>query len=242
MPILYKCPFFTVYTYGVFAGIAFLVSSFLLMREAKRKGLSEHLVYDFCIFLLICGIISARIFYVILNWGDFQDNLIEIVMLQHGGLVWFGGLIGAALSAIVFMRLKKMPVFLTLDFFAPFVVLGQAIGRIGCFFNGCCYGKPLASGIYFPVHHMRLFPAQLLDSLTLILVFVILRMMRDGKKSGIIFTYYLMLSALQRFLMEFVRGDLRPFYLSLSIFQWVSICLFSTGVSLYLFIWKKKTA
>lgn len=242
LPVLYKCPFFTVYTYGVFVALAFLVSSFLLMKEARQKKLNENTIYDLCIFLLISGIISARLFYVFLNWGEFKTDLIEIAMLQHGGLVWFGGLVGAAAFGFVFMVLKKIPLFSTLDLFAPYVILGQAIGRIGCFFNGCCYGRESEWGIYFPVHHATLFPAQLLDCLTLIIVFLVLRSMR-ARRAGEIFSYYLMLASLQRFLMEYARNDPRPFYFNLSIFQWISIGLFFCGSVLYLIlICRKKTA
>ncbi|MFH0941207.1 MAG: prolipoprotein diacylglyceryl transferase [Candidatus Omnitrophota bacterium] len=235
LPILYKCPFFTVYTYGVFVALAFLVSSSLLIKEARTRKLNENTIYELCIFLLISGIISARLFYVFLNWGEFKANLIEIVMLQHGGLVWFGGLIGAVISGVVFIRSKKMPLFSTLDLFAPYVILGQAIGRIGCFFNGCCYGVESKWGIYFPVHHATLFPAQLLDCLTLIIVFIVLRSMR-ARRTGVIFSYYLMLASLQRFLMEYARNDPRPFYFNLSIFQWISLGLFFCGSVLYLIL------
>ncbi len=241
-PILYKCSFFTVYSYGVFVALAFLAASFLLTQEARSKKLDENLIYNFCIFLLIAGIVSARLFYVALNWPDFKSHWLEIVMLQHGGLVWFGGLIGAFLAGLIFLPLKKMPVLGTLDLFAPYVVLGQAIGRIGCFFNGCCYGKESAWGIYFPVHHMTLFPSQLVDSFTLLLIFVVLRALSPLKKTGMIFAYYLMLAPLQRFFMEFARGDIRPFYLSFSIFQWISAGLFLTGLIFYIILCRKKVA
>ncbi len=242
LPILYKCPFFTVYTYGVFVALAFLVSSFLLIREARQKKLNENTIYDLCIFLLISGVISARLFYVFLNWSEFKANPIEIVMLQHGGLVWFGGLIGAVACGVVFISLKKMPLFSTLDLFAPYVILGQAIGRIGCFFNGCCFGGESKWGIYFPVHHATLFPAQLLDCFTLLVVFIILKSFR-ASRAGVVFSFYLMLAPLQRFLMEFARNDPRPFYFNLSIFQWISIGLFFCGSILYLIlICRKKTA
>ncbi|OIO35686.1 MAG: prolipoprotein diacylglyceryl transferase [Candidatus Omnitrophica bacterium CG1_02_44_16] len=235
LPILFKCPFFTVYSYGVFVALAFLVSSFLLMKEARQRKLNENTIYDLCIFLLISGIISARLFYVFLNWGEFRANLFEIAMLQHGGLVWFGGLIGAVVFGVVFIRSKKMPLFSTLDLFAPYIILGQAIGRIGCFFNGCCYGMESKWGIYFPVHHATLFPSQLLDCLTLLIVFLILRSVRVARE-GLIFSYYIMLASLQRFLMEYARNDVRPFYFNLSIFQWISMGLFLCGLVLYLIL------
>jgi phosphatidylglycerol:prolipoprotein diacylglycerol transferase len=243
MPTLFKCGFLTVYTYGVCVAVAFLVAGGLIAREARRKKKDENAFYNLCIVLLVGGIIFARLFYVALNWSYFKGDLLEIVKLQHGGLVWFGGLIGSFLCGLGYVRLKKMSVLETLDILAPYAALAQAIGRIGCFFNGCCYGLESAYGIYFPVHGRILFPSQLVDSFTLVVIFVILRLVGEKGKTGEVFCFYLLLAALQRFLLEFVRGDVRPFYFHLSIFQWISIALFFGGLVFYFLLrWKKNTA
>lgn len=240
-PVLYQCGLFTIYTYGVFVAIAFLVSTFLLVREARQRRLDENLIYNLSIVLLAGGIIFARLFYVVLNWDYFRDNLFEIIMLSHGGLVWFGGLTGAFAFGLIFMKIKRMPVLPALDFFAPYIALAQAIGRIGCFFNGCCYGRESEWGIYFPLHHQILFPSQLVDSLTLLVIFIVLRIFYAKRREGEIFCFYVMLAALQRFSMEFFRGDSRPFYNGLSIFQWISLGLFGCGLFFYLVNrWKRR--
>ena len=240
-PVLYKCGFLNIYTYGVFVAIAFLVSVTLLTQESRQRRFDENVIYNFCFLVLTSGIVFARVFYVILNWSYFREDPLEILMLQHGGLVWFGGLIGACVSGLIFIKRKKLSALAMFDLFAPYVALAQAIGRIGCFYNGCCYGKESPLGIYFPVHERVLFPSQLLDSLTLLSIFVILRFLKPAKQ-GTIFAFYLMLASLQRFLLEFVRGDMRPFYFSLSIFQWISIVVFGAGLLFYLILsWKKKT-
>lgn len=247
MPVLYKCPFFSIYTYGVFVALAFLVSSWLLSREAKSRGQDENVIYNLCVLLLVSGIVSARLFYVALNWDVFSGDLFEIVRLQHGGLVWFGGLIGAAIAALVYMKSKKLLIVPTLDLFAPYAALGQAIGRIGCFFNGCCYGREAGWGFYFPAHGLNLVPAQLFDAASLLLIFVFLRFIPQKAKHGIVFAAYLLLASAQRFFLEFIRGDERPFYFALgvrlSVFQWISVSLFFAGI-LYgaLILWKKKSA
>ncbi len=242
MPILYQCNLFTIYTYGVFVAVAFLISTFLLMKEARRKHFDENFIYNLCIVLLIGGIISARLFYVGLNWDYFKKNPVEIMMLQHGGLVWFGGLIGSFLWGIIFIKIKKRALLPVLDLLAPYAALAQSIGRIGCFFNGCCYGRESAWGIYFPVHGLTLFPSQIVDSLTLLVIFVILRLIQEKTKDGAIFSFYILLASTQRFLMEFIRGDLRPFYHGLSIFQWISIALFFCGFTFTLILLCKKKA
>jgi phosphatidylglycerol:prolipoprotein diacylglycerol transferase len=241
-PLLYKCGFFNIYTYGFFVAIAFLVATTLLTQEARRRHLDENRMYDLCLVVLVSGIVFARLSYVALNWNYFRQDLLEIVMLQHGGLIWFGGLIGACLGGFGFIRLKKLNLLAAFDLFTPYVALGQAIGRIGCFYNGCCYGRESAAwGMYFPAQGRLLFPSQILDSLTLLIIFAILRSV-SAKKQGMIFAFYLMLAGAQRFLLEFVRGDVRPFYFSLSIFQWMSIAVFGVGLFFYWALsWKKKT-
>ncbi|MFH1691603.1 MAG: prolipoprotein diacylglyceryl transferase [Candidatus Omnitrophota bacterium] len=241
IPVFFRCRFFSIYSYGVFVGLAFLVASFLLLKDAKRKRFHEDFIYDFCIVLLASGIISARLLYIILNWGSFKDNLLEIFMLSHGGLIWYGGLAGATLCGCLFIKWKKQSILKIFDLFVPYVALAQSIGRIGCFFNGCCHGKESEFGIYFPVHEQILFPSQLFDSLTLLLIFAVLKFSENKSKKGDIFCAYLMLASLQRFLMEFMRGDVRPFYHGFSIFQWMSLGMFIFGLFFYsLLIWKRK--
>ena len=244
-PILFTCSFFTIYTYGVFVAIAFFVSTFLISAEVRQKNGDENLFFNLCLFILISGIVFARLFYVVLNWDVFKGNPLEIIMLQHGGLVWFGGFSGALVSGLVFFKIKKMPVLETLDLLIPYVALGQAIGRIGCFFNGCCYGKAWSLGFYFPVHHAFLFPTQLLDSFSLLAIFVFLRSIAaKTKQSGIVLAFSFILMGLQRFFMEFIRADERPYFLLLSIFQWISAGLFFLGIFSLgaIFLWKKKAA
>ncbi len=241
-PILLKTRFFTIYSYGVFVALAFLASSWLLTREARRRHLDENLIYNLCLLSLASGIIFARAFYVVLRWDEFRADLWEILRLNHGGLVWFGGFIGATLAAVCFARWKRLSAVATLDLFVPFVALGQSIGRLGCFFNGCCYGRPTPWGFYFPSHAERLFPSQLIDSFTLLVLFIFLRGVQEKGRRGLTVAAYLAGAGLQRFLMEFLRADERPFYAGLSIFQWISLGVFVLGVlsGTAAILWKKK--
>lgn len=240
-PILFQCGRFTVYTYGVFVAIAFFVATYLLSRQARRRHLDENQMYNLCFVLLVSGLIGARLFYIGLNWDFFKTNMTEMFMLQHGGLVWFGGLIGALTAGLLFLKHYKMNIIATLDLLAPYVALVQAIGRIGCFFNGCCYGKESSFGFYVPAQHARLFPSQLLDSFTLLIIFVVLRFVQEKRKGGEVFFLYLILASLQRFFMEFFRGDERPFYGAFSIFQWISLGFFSISlVGYFILLWNKK--
>lgn len=242
-PVIFSCGFFTIYAYGVFVAAAFLVATLLLTQEARRKGLDEEKIYRFSIFLLVSGIIGARLFYVFLNWDYFSSHWTDILMLQKGGLVWFGGLMGATIAGVFYLWRSKMPVLKTADLFCAYLALAQAIGRIGCFFNGCCYGREsMRFGVYFPVHGKFLLPVQLFDSFTLLLIFVVLRLFSAHfKGQGRIFSVYLILAGLQRFGMEFLRADEKFYFLSLSVFQWISFFLVAGGFVLGFFLWKKKS-
>lgn len=212
--------------------IAAFVCIFLLSKDAKANNLNQEAVIDFAFWILISGIIGARIFYIFLDLPFFQESPREIFMLWHGGLVWYGGLIGAAVFGILYLKIKKQPILKTLDLLAPFIALGQAIGRIGCFLNGCCFGKPSNFGLYFPLHQMKLFPAQLFSSFNLFLIFLILKFrLKKPHYPGQIVFLYLMLASLERFIVEFFRGDSPSFLWNLTIFQIISFFIFI--ISLY---------
>jgi phosphatidylglycerol:prolipoprotein diacylglycerol transferase len=218
---------FTIYSYGLMLAIAFSVSSTLAMLEAKKNNIATDIIFNLTFIGFACGIIGARLFYVAQNLVFYKRDPIEILMLQHGGLSWFGGLIFGSLSGIIYLKNKKLAVYKILDLIIPFVALGQAIGRIGCLLNGCCFGKESAFGIYFPVHQAILVPVQIYSSLLLIFIFIILRVLQDRPHiGGKIFYVYLLLYSLKRFFIEFWRQDNPVIFSGLTLFQILSIALF----------------
>jgi phosphatidylglycerol:prolipoprotein diacylglycerol transferase len=170
---------------------------------------------------------GARILYVIENTSYYLRNPIEVIMLQRGGLSWFGGLIFGLISGVIYLKKKNLSVYKTFDLIIPFVALGQAIGRIGCLLNGCCFGKLSKFGLYYQVHKLVLVPTQVYSSLSLIFIFIILRFLQDRPhKEGTIFFVYLILYSLKRFFIEFWRADHEIFFLGLTLFQIISILIF----------------
>ncbi len=231
---------FTLYSFGLMLALAVVVCSLFLSRDAKAFGISQEIIFDLVFWVILGGIIGARIFFILLNFSDFAANPKEIFMIANGGLAWQGGLVLGALSGLFFVRVKKLPLGLLIDLSAPYLALGQAIGRIGCFLNGCCYGKHASWGVYFPVHQSRLHPTQLYDTVMLTAIFFILKALQ--KKSlvrGEIFAAYLMLASIERFINEFFRADHVNTAVGLSIFQLVSLGVFIFGFGLFQFLRQK---
>jgi phosphatidylglycerol:prolipoprotein diacylglycerol transferase len=229
-PIICHIGPLTIYSYGLMFAIAVFTASYLASRQTARIGVPPEIVYDLTFWVVIAGVVGARIAYVFLNWDYFVSAPVEIVMLQHGGLAWQGGFIGGAAAGVYYLRKKKVRFWPFLDMIAPYIALGHAIGRVGCFLNGCCYGKPASWGLYFPVWQERLQPTQLYMVLGQLAIFLILRYAQPRvKKTGQVFVLYLILSSVERFLVEFPRAD-HEVYFGLSIFQYVCIVIFAAAL------------
>lgn len=226
-PIICTIGPFSIYSYGLMLALAFTTGVSLACRQAKEEKVSPDIIFNFCFLIFISGIIGARIFYIIGNISHYLKNPLEIIMLQHGGLAWFGGLIFATLCGIIYLKKKRLPVYQTLDLIIPFVALGQAIGRIGCLLNGCCFGRASKFGLYFEVHSAELIPTQLYSSALLIIIYIILRLIQQRPhKDGEVFYSYLFLYSLKRFSIEFWRADSQRILASLTLFQVLSLVLF----------------
>ncbi|MDD5281183.1 MAG: prolipoprotein diacylglyceryl transferase [Candidatus Omnitrophica bacterium] len=234
---------FTIYSYGLMLVLAFFVSAYLASRQAEKTHIDADKIFNLCFYVFISGIIGSRIFYVVSNFPFYFKHPLEIIMLQHGGMAIFGGIIFGSIFACLFIIKNKMDLLLTLDLLAPFIALGQAIGRIGCFLNGCCYGKVSAFGIYFPSSGQVLIPTQLYSSLCMFLIFLALRFMQNRKHlPGQILYFYLFFYSVKRFFIEFFRNDSPRIFQGLTLFQLLSLAMFffSLTMLIRLFYFKKK--
>ncbi|HEY5912722.1 MAG TPA: prolipoprotein diacylglyceryl transferase, partial [Verrucomicrobiae bacterium] len=188
-------------------------------RRAPHAGLHQETILDLGPWLIIGAIVGARFLYVITFWREqFAGKpFTEILMVWRGGLVFYGGFIGATLGTILFARIKKIQVWNLGDVLAPSIALGYAFGRIGCLFNGCCYGSEchLPWAIHFPQDHESyprgVHPTQIYDALWgLALVALLARLFRRKTFDGQVFTAFLFGYGTLRFLVEFFRGDYPP--------------------------------
>lgn len=221
-PILFKFGPLTIYSYGVMVAIGFAVISILIYPRAARFGLNKDRVLDLLIVILIAGLVGARLFYILSNLHYYAANPLEIPNLSKGGLVWYGAFFSALGSALWYMRKHKLFFWDVMDLAAPYLALGQGIGRIGCYLNGCCYG---IDGL----------PAQLYSSFVLIVIFVILRLWQDRRTfSGEIFLGYCILYSSKRFLMEFLRGDNPRIFYGFTLSQTISIVILVVSFGIFL--------
>jgi len=143
---------FPIRSYGLMIVLGFLTCLWLVQRRGKRMGLNPTALFDAAVIALAGGIVGARLFYVIDNWDAFAGHLTRIIRIDQGGLAFYGGLMGGAVGLLGALWSKRLPIRPTLDVTVSLVPLGHAFGRIGCFLNGCCFGKVTHSwvGMRFP--------------------------------------------------------------------------------------------
>jgi phosphatidylglycerol---prolipoprotein diacylglyceryl transferase len=232
--------------YGLMIGLGFIIGVTLAARQAKKEGVSPERVTDLGVYMLLTAIVGSRILFVLTNLHEFADKPWEAFALWKGGLVFYGGLLAAVPVGIGYVKRHRLPVWKTADIMAPSIALGQAFGRLGCFFAGCCYGATcsLRIGIIFNDPHtlappgVPLFPTQLMESGGNLLIFLTLLLLRRSKKfNGQLFWAYVLFYAVLRFIIEFFRGDtIRGLYFggAISTSQIIAIGMFGlSGVMLW---------
>jgi phosphatidylglycerol:prolipoprotein diacylglycerol transferase len=246
-PIAFHFGPLTVTWYGIMVALAFVAGLWTASRRGPRAGIAPEKVLDLGPWLIVGGILGARVLYVISYWHEeFAGRpFVEIFKVWRGGLVFYGGFIGACLACILYARRNKVPLWKLADVMAPSIALGCAFGRLGCFMNGCCYGREchLRWAVTFPTgsrpvpSDIPLHPTQIYDSLlNLAFYFFLDWFFRRRKFDGQVFAVFLLGYALLRSFVEFFRGDYPQHYLG----GWatpahlVSIGIFVIGVVLML--------
>ena len=221
-PQLFHIGSFAVPTYGVLVALGVLTGLWISVRNSERQGIKAEYAWDFGIAVVLAGILGSKILYILVDLHTYMQHpgeIFSLATLQAGG-VFSGGLIGAFVVAWWFLRKHQMPALATCDAFAPGLAMGHAIGRLGCFAAGCCFGKPtdhfwgvtftnpLAQQLVGTPLNQALQPTQLIESGAELIIFGILTWMFARKKfDGQILGAYLFLYGIARFLIEFLRGD-----------------------------------
>lgn len=259
-PVIYDFGVFKIYSFGLMMGAAFLVANLLLMREARRRKLPEKYVGNITLIALVAGVVGSKLFSVIEEWGqkDLLSNL-----FSGAGLTFYGGLILATVSIMVYLRLKRVPFLRIADAVAPALILAYGIGRIGCQLAGdgdygipsklpwaMTYPKGTVSTIgnqelitkykemypgQEPPNDIPVHPAPVYETLAAIAIFGFLWSIRKRPMpSGMMFGIYLILQGVERLLVEFIR--LNQLYMGLSQAQWIAVASIIGGAALWYFV------
>lgn len=256
-PVLFKIPIFggiTIYSYGVMVALAFVAGLLWVIYASRRAGIDSKQAVDLVFWIILAAILGSRILHVAVSERDrFLANPLMFFKIWEGGLVFYGGLIAAAVVAIWYMRRHRMPLLLTCDVFAPGIALGHAVGRIGCFLAGCCFGRVCSKAAWYTVSFphdphtfappgVPLYPTQLFESGGELINFAILLVIRRFKRfDGQIFASYLMIYSIIRIVGEQFRGDVERGFLIepwLSTSTFISLLMFAFGAFLYAKFWR----
>ena len=246
-PILFKLGPITIYTYGamVFSGV---IASYLVCKnQADKEGISRKIFSHIFFWALAWGFFGARVAYILVEWRWFLNNPLSVI-LSRSGFVFYGGIASGILTLLILAKKHKLNLLRVADIAALSIPLGHALGRIGCFCYGCCYGRPTTSriGILFPPESpagllgVKVIPTQLISVVFLLLIFCILLFLKKRKKfNGQILLSYTFLYGIFRFIIEFYRGDLRGEIFFLSTSQFAALVLIIISI-FFFFRWRKE--
>jgi phosphatidylglycerol:prolipoprotein diacylglycerol transferase len=241
----------TIHTYGLMVALGILAGVGLAEHLYRKSGGEPGRVIDMALIVVICGLIGGRLLFILINFSYYASNPLETVMVWKGGLVFYGGLLGGILALLGCIRLYRLPLWHILDIGAAAIALGHALGRLGCFSAGCCYGQltDLPWSVTFsdprslavevlnqPVHPTQLYSFLFLMGLAGFLVWLHPRKKFPGQGAAA----YLFLYGLFRFGVEFLRSDPRGAFslmgTTLATSQWISLASVAAGVTIYVIL------
>lgn len=247
-PIMFKIGGIGIRWYSVLILISFVIGYFLVLRRARKQGISGTYITDLSFYLIVACIIGARLYYCLFNIDYYKDNLIEVLKIWEGGLAIHGGIIAGLIVLIVYTKKYNIGFLRLTDIIAPALALGQAIGRWGNFFNGEAYGPAttmyelkrlhipnfIIDGMYIDgtYHH----PTFLYESLACLLIFIVIMIIRNNKliKDGQVTGIYFIMYGLARFFIEPLRQD-SLFLGTMKAAQLISVIMFIVGAILLIF-------
>jgi phosphatidylglycerol---prolipoprotein diacylglyceryl transferase len=244
LPKLISIGSFYIPTYGVLVALGFLAGLGVTLRLARRAGMPEEKITNLAVYCAIAGLLGAKLFMFLFDIGDYvrdPGRIFTLETLQAAG-VFHGGFIAAFLMALFYMRRQQLQPMKTLDVFAPGIAIGQAIGRLGCFAAGCCWGREcdLPWGVRFrsdfaaPVPlDKTLHPVQLYESAADLLIFAILyKQASRAHRPGQVIGWYLVLYSTARFAIEFFRVHEQVLVGPFSLTQWIALGLLILGAAI----------
>jgi phosphatidylglycerol:prolipoprotein diacylglycerol transferase len=238
-PILFEIGGFPVYTYGLLLAAAYLLGLQFALMRARTRGLDPNKVMDLGIWIIVSALVGAKLLLLVVDRDKFGTDPAELLNLLRSGGVFYGGLIAAVGVALWYLWRHRMPVWTVTDVFAPGIALGHVIGRLGCLFAGCCFGKPanvpwaitfhnefaaqnVGTPLGIPLHPTQLYEA---GAELLILVLLLVTEKKGRPYPGRTFWGYMFFYGISRFVIEFYRGDARGMVGTFSTSQFVSLLI-----------------
>ena len=239
-PVLLHIGSFELASYGLMTALGYAAASFYLLPRAKKVNINADTFWNLIFIAFVGALVGAKLLFIVVSWPEmgatFSEKITNIIKDFRYGFVFFGGMIVSVGALVWYIRHKKLPLLKTADFMIVGLPLGHALGRVGCFLAGCCYGKPttLPWGVTFTDPHtlvppqlqgVPLHPTQLYEAGLNLLLFVILHFAyKKPHKDGKILVEYILCYGLMRFSLEFLRGDFRGgFWLGMSPSQLISL-------------------
>jgi len=261
-PVLLHLGPLEIRSYGVMLAAAFASAAYFAMWRAEKFGVPKEALGNLLTWVVVSGVLGARFFYAAFHWDEFRGHAWDVVNPFQGGrigiagLTWYGGLILATGAGILYLRARKLPLWRTMDLIAPSVGLGIFLGRIGCFLNGCCFGRPseLPWAVVFPPESpagsvfpgVSIHPTQLYMSLYGLIIFgTLLWAERFRRWDGFTFWLLVVLYASARFLVDFVRYYEESMQvhlggMALSVNQVLSVGLFLVGLGMQVYLGRRR--
>ncbi len=240
-PVLLYIGHLTIYWYGLFIVLGILLAVLVVLKLAEKYHVSKETVIDSVFYMVIAGIIGARVYHVLLELPYYFKNPLSVFKIWEGGLAIHGAIVAGLITVWLFAKKRGMDPFLLLAIFAPGLALGQAIGRWGNYFNQELYGAPTALPWGIPIepinrvlsHYSAKYfhPTFLYESLGCFAIFLLLLylhswMIKKGvQKFQLPLLAYLVSYSLLRFFLEFIRIDPTPEFLGLRFPQIISLVL-----------------
>ncbi|HPN72732.1 MAG TPA: prolipoprotein diacylglyceryl transferase [Candidatus Omnitrophota bacterium] len=234
--ILFSMGPVTFYSYGFCVAIGVALAVLFSVRQAGKEGIKQSDALDILTVMILGGIAGGRLLFVLINRELYAEDPLRAFNLSEGGMAFQGALFLSLVSGAVACFLKKISFLKFSDVVAPYLALAHSVGRIGCFMNGCCYGKPVVSGIsvMFPGDTVRRIPIQLYSSAGLFSIFLLLLLIGKRKKfDGYLLSMYLMMYAALRFILDNFRGDDLVRVNDITLSQVISACILAAGAIIY---------
>jgi phosphatidylglycerol---prolipoprotein diacylglyceryl transferase len=249
-PILFELRPITVYTYGVLLAAAYLLGLRFAMVRADKIGLDRTRILDLGIYIIISALVGAKLLLLVIDFQTFRADPRELLTLARSGGVFYGGLILAVAVALWYIGRVRLPLWTTCDVFAPGIALGHVVGRFGCLFAGCCFGRettvpwaitfrnPFAAANVGTPLNVPLHPTQMYEAgAEFLILLVLLWSERKGRPyPGRTFWLYMLLYAISRYIIEIYRGDERGAVGPFSTSQFISLVLAPLAVVMLVYL------